>query len=228
MTSVESIVPTTKATATSAAPDFASAAPDPSKALAIFGPPPLLHGENAADYNVLLSAVSNTVRPIDFFEQCWVRDVVDFIWLLRRYRRYMTELLNATKQKALELALEPLLRRDEDQYEWTDVTMVTARVLACRYVLNKKDTVEHVEKLLASAGMTWETVQAEAFKLRLAEIERIDRLIMTIEARRDATLREIDRHRMGFGQKLRRAVEQVEDASYRVIEQKPDDEKHAA
>lgn len=73
--------------------------------------------------------------------------------------------------------------------------------------------------------MTWETVQAEALALRLDDIERIDRMIMAAEARRDATLREIDRHRAGFGQKLRRVVEQVEDADYRLIEDEPADKK---
>ena len=40
----------------------------------------------------------------------------------------------------------------------------------------------------------------------------------TAEARRDAALREIDRHREGFGQRLRRAINRVEDAEFRVIE----------
>lgn len=93
MTSVEPSVPTTKATTTSAAPDF-------SKALAALGPPPLLQGENAADYDALLAAISDAVNPIDIFEHYWVRDVVYFIWLLHRYRRYMTDLLETTKQKA--------------------------------------------------------------------------------------------------------------------------------
>jgi hypothetical protein len=55
------------------------------------------------------------------------------------------------------------------------------------------------------------TFQAENF-------ERIDRMCMTAEARRDAALREIDRHREGFGQRLRRAINHVEDAEFRVIE----------
>ena len=218
MTSVEPSVPTTKATTTSAAPDF-------SKALAALGPPPLLQGENAADYDALLAAISDAVNPIDIFEHYWVRDVVYFIWLLHRYRRYMTDLLETTKQKALEIVLEPLLRSDEAQYEYSETTMTAARVLAWRCVLKQQDAVEHVEKLLASAGMTWETVQAEALALRLDDIERIDRMIMAAEARRDATLREIDRHRAGFGQKLRRVVEQVEDADYRLIEDEPADKK---
>src|SRR5579863_10361717 len=83
-------------------------------------------------------------------------------------------------------------------------------------------------QLLASAGMTWDVVNAEALAFRLSDVERIDCKIMRYEGRRDASLRAIERHRMNFGQTLRRAVKQIEDAGYRVIEQKPDDEKHAA
>jgi hypothetical protein len=38
------------------------------------------------------------------------------------------------------------------------------------------------------------------------------------EARRNTTLREIDRHRETLGQKLRRAMAQLEDGQLRVIE----------
>jgi hypothetical protein len=51
-------------------------------------------------------------------------------------------------------------------------------------------------------------------------VERIDRMIMTAEARRNATLREIDRHRETLGRRLRQAVVEAEaqDASFEVVE----------
>ena len=43
-------------------------------------------------------------------------------------------------------------------------------------------------------------------------------MLALMEARRNATLREIDRHRQTLGQKLRRAAQQLEDGQFRVIE----------
>jgi hypothetical protein len=51
-------------------------------------------------------------------------------------------------------------------------------------------------------------------------LERIDRMVMTMEARRNAAYREIERHRIGLGERLRRAVEQVEDAEFREVDEK--------
>jgi hypothetical protein len=59
-----------------------------------------------------------------------------------------------------------------------------------------------------------DAVMAHTFAAKITEIERIDRLTMNAELRRNAALREIERHRASFGQALRRAsneqFEQVE------------------
>ena len=53
---------------------------------------------------------------------------------------------------------------------------------------------------------------------RIDEIERINRMTMLAEQRRDSILHEIDRYRLDFSQRLRRAVDEVEDAEFKVIE----------
>jgi hypothetical protein len=55
--------------------------------------------------------------------------------------------------------------------------------------------IKRVDKLLASAGLTMDAVMAQALSLKLDDIERIDRMIATAEGRRNAILREVDRHR---------------------------------
>ena len=55
----------------------------------------------------------------------------------------------------------------------------------------------------------------------LDTIERIDRLITIAESRRNASLREIDRRRAVLGQTLRRSLQEVEDAEFKVIEPTP-------
>jgi hypothetical protein len=59
-------------------------------------------------------------------------------------------------------------------------------------------------------------------------LERIDRMVMTMEARRNAAYREAERHRIGLGERLRRAAEQVEDAEFREVEDATGEQKHAA
>jgi hypothetical protein len=59
---------------------------------------------------------------------------------------------------------------------------------------------------------------AQTFSLKLNDIERMQHMMALAEARRNATLHEIDRHRQTLGRKLRRAAQQLEDGQFRVIE----------
>lgn len=59
-----------------------------------------------------------------------------------------------------------------------------------------------------------------AFVEEFENIERIDRSITIAEGRRNAVLREIDRHRLTFAHVLRETVQSVEEAEFKVIESK--------
>ena len=70
-------------------------------------------------------------------------------------------------------------------------------------------------------GSSVEGAYARALAFRLDEIERIDRMIASAEARRNGVLREIERHRATLGQELRRLVPHAEDAEFEVVESPP-------
>jgi hypothetical protein len=93
-----------------------------------------------------------------------------------------------------------------------------AKELAQEYAGREPDAIEQVNRLLASRGVTLDDIMAKEFSARLDDIERIDRLITSAEIRRNASLREIDRHRAVLGEAVRRKVQEVEDAEFKVIE----------
>jgi hypothetical protein len=51
---------------------------------------------------------------------------------------------------------------------------------------------------------------AQTLAARIDDVERIDRMVIIAEARRDAVLREIRSRRSAFGQALRRAGETID------------------
>ncbi len=59
-------------------------------------------------------------------------------------------------------------------------------------------------------------------------IERIDRLIINAENRRDVSLHEIDRRRSVLGERLRKSLEQVEENQIELIESTPAEAKNTA
>jgi hypothetical protein len=110
-------------------------------ALGLFGPSPIMEGEDIGLYDELLTRISTAIKPNDILEDIWVREDVDLVWEIFRLR-----------------------------------------------------------------------------SIKLDDIERIDRMIAIAEARRNAILREINRHREVLSQNLRRAIQDVEDGPLRVIE----------
>jgi len=190
--------------------------PEQARRLALFGPPPLLEGEDTASYDELLVRISGAVKPADIFEEIWIRDIVDLVWEAFRLRRLKANLMTVVAYQGLERILEPLLG-------WSD-----ASDLAKAWAARDRTAIKQVEKLLASAGLTMDAVMAQTLSFKLNDIERIDRMIATAEGRRNAILREVDRHRTTWGQNLRQAAQQIDSAEIKVIETKPAKKRTAA
>jgi len=174
--------------------------------LPLFGPPPLYEGEDTALYYKLLSRVSSFVKPRDILEQIWVQDLVDITWEVFRLRRLKASLMTANAYKGLKEVLVPLV-------DWPEPDD-----LFKAWAARKPEAIEAVTKLLASVGLTIDAVTAQTLAVMLNEIERIDRMIATAEARWAAIIREIDRHRETLSPKLRQAVHHIEEGQLRVIE----------
>lgn len=64
-------------------------------------------------------------------------------------------------------------------------------------------------------------VDAMNFRLRIDQIERMNRLIMQAEARRSAHLREVDRHRSVLAEIMREAIQAHENS--KIIEHNDQD-----
>jgi hypothetical protein len=72
-----------------------------------------------------------------------------------------------------------------------------------------------------------DAVMAQTLPNNLEVIERIDRMIASAEARRNASPRELDRDR-AWGQHLHQDVGHAEDVEFKVIAAKPAKEKNVA
>jgi hypothetical protein len=183
---------------------------DPQFDAALFGEPPLLAGEDPNQYMALFRRIATTVQPIDIFERQSVRHVTDLMWEARRYRRLITRLIDGNDQLGLEKVLQRLVPTAPLDLLMLGTTK--AQDLARGYALKQETAVAQVDHLLTLAGLSWDTVKAEAAALRTGEIERLNRLVITASARVNSSLRELERRRAELAKRMRRAVQQVEAA----------------
>jgi hypothetical protein len=172
-----------------------------------FGPPSLIEGEDATAYDELLARISTAVKPTNIIEDIWVREVVDFTWEALRMRRLKTALLTASAHIGLEGVLKPLL---DDGI--TELVEPWAR--------GEPDAIQRVKGILNSANLTIDAVIAQTMCELIEKLESIERMLAMIEARRNATLREIDRYRATRSDVLRRTTDELKNYPVHVIDMK--------
>ena len=182
--------------------------------VSFFGPPPLVDGEDTEAYNDLLMQVSSAVHPADTVEEILVRDVVDYTWEILRWRRAKISLVKFTMQSDLKLLLSPLFRRRSKN----QVLPRQLVKLVELWAVGDKFAANELVKRIASANLTTKAVIDRNFLKNIEQIERLEQLITTYESRRNAALREIDRHRAALAQALREKVQDIEDAEFETIE----------
>jgi hypothetical protein len=172
---------------------------------AMLGPPPIIYGEAKDAYDAFFGRVQASVRPKDIFDEIWVKDVVDSVWWAQRLRRLRDNLLVAKTQEAITAVMRPL------------IGLENALILAEGWAWREPESVEKLQSYLRQTELTMDVVMAQALQIALNDIERIDGMIMKAEARRNAALREIERHRAALADALRRATESVRDAEFKEV-----------
>lgn|SRR5262245_10837507 len=185
--------------------------------LAIFGPPALLAGEDSVAYDDLLARVSGHLKPTDIVEEIWVREIVDHIWENLRHRRHQTAFIQAAVLQRLEKVLprvsQPASRGGSlvERMHAAEEALKAPAELVSQLSAGEPAAIRRVNELLESIGLTIDSVVAQAVSHELDKIERFNRLIANVEWRRNALLREIERRRAGFAQKLRNEIHKIED-----------------
>jgi hypothetical protein len=181
--------------------------------IAYLGAPPLVPGEDAAAYDRLLASVIDTVKPQDVMEVIWVREYTDETWDILRYRRASARLIEAGKAQALADTLRWAMINDTEFQYFPQL----ADELASKWSQGDPAAIEKIKTLLAPSALTEDALNAQAVSRKLDDIERLDRMVLTKEVRRDKALREIDLHRVSFSVQTRRIAKQLTGEGYSVI-----------
>ena len=191
----------------SASADLPTSSVSPPVSLAGLSRPPLIPGDDTAGYEALLAGIAAAVRPRDVIEHGWVREVADLLFERGRLRRLKAALMTACADEGM----SKLLRGLGEPNFFT---------LSKRWAARELMAVGQVEAILDAAGLGIDHVMAQTLRVTIAESERIERMIGSVEARRAAILREIEHYRAHFGADLRRAAADaatIQDAEFEVI-----------
>ncbi len=128
----------------------------------LFGPPPLIRGEDVTRYWRLNAAVEDDIKPKDFFDKVRVRDTTDKLWERQRCKSSAAALVESFKIEALESLLRPFVPPPTMSFG-EDAETVMARDYFSGHAGGKR--LEEITCLLEIHGITPEQIHAKAMQL---------------------------------------------------------------
>jgi hypothetical protein len=150
--------------------------------LALFGPPLLIEGEDAAAYEQLLARICEAVKPVDIIDEMFIADVVPSEWEVLRLRRLKWSLIRAPALEALENLLGKNLGYDlywqdfaDDlakilQHYLPEDQVNSAQTLAHECARNEADAVDKVQKILYRTLRSMNQVLDDAKRRKAKEL----------------------------------------------------------
>jgi hypothetical protein len=172
-------------------------------------PSPLLATESKNEFERIRDAVFDEIAPRGIIERMSVADIVYLAWEIRRLRRGKTAMINTAVPHALETLLPGLLR---EPGEYAHQRRDEAADLAQGWFTDPASKKQILD-LLKQFDLDESAIEAEAIRMRAAELKKLDRMLASLESRCNKALRQVFEYRDGFGRRLR-------DASNRIIEGK--------
>jgi hypothetical protein len=137
----------------------------------------------------------------------YVEDIAYLVWEVLRLRRSKTAIINLAFRAALtdvvtQLSLEP--------GDWKHEVQPHAEELAHQW-FSDLDVKKQIAALLREFNLDETAIEAQAFRKSADDLERIDRLMASAEARRDKALVCITPYRGDFGALLRDSSDRLVD-----------------
>ena len=173
--------------------------------LALLPASPLLITESAGEFDRLRNALDQELKPRGIIEQMYAADIAHLVWEILRLRRCKAGIINYAFLAALEVLLEQLLWHPEAIYMGT---RDEAKSLA-RGWFSDPAAKKQVSKLLRDFQLDESAIEAEAIRLSGNDLEQLDRLLASLESRRNKALRCVGDYRGGFARQLRESSDRI-------------------
>jgi hypothetical protein len=173
---------------------------------ALLSKPPLLITESADDFNALHKALEQDIKPRGAIEQMYVADISSIIWEILRLRRCKTVIINVALRSALENLLTLLLSEND----YANFVEGNAHALARAWFTDPKGK-QPVLDLLGQFQLDESAIEAQAIKQSAAYLEPLDRMLASLESRRNKALRCIGEYRDSMARQLLESADRIID-----------------
>jgi hypothetical protein len=168
---------------------------------------PLLITESADEFDALRDAFEREIKPHGIIEQMYVHEISSIVWEILRLRRCKAVIINSAFRSALQNLLKQLLR-EPGQYEY-DV-QDEAEALAQAWFTDQ-EAKKRVSELLSRFELDESAIEAEAIRRSSSDLELLDRMLTSLESRRNKALGCVAEYRASLGHQLRESADRIID-----------------
>jgi len=187
----------------------------PRKSNVILARPPLLRGECIDDFDDLRDMIERDISPLGIIEAMYVADIACIVWEILRLRRCKVATIHSAYPHALKCIVRELSGRptefirvssspnieiDEEERKIND--------LAVRWFTDEESRLE-VSRLLGNFLLDESAIEARAIRNMSSQLEWLDKMMISLEMRRDRALRQITEYRESFARRLRESAKQI-------------------
>jgi hypothetical protein len=177
--------------------------------LALLPKLPLLITESVDEFDALREAFEQEIKPRGIIEQMYMHDICSIVWEILRLRRCKMVIINSAFRSALEGLLMQLLRPPgQSEYDVRD----EAQALAHAWFTDK-EAKEQVSEILGQFKLDEAAVEAEAIRRSSADLELLDRMLTSLESRRNKALGCIAEYRVSLAHQLRESADRIIDGT---------------
>jgi hypothetical protein len=166
---------------------------------------PVLITESRDEFNALLEAAEQDIGPRGIIERIFVHDICLISWEMRRLHRCKTSFVIAGLRAALENVLIGVLKTPE---KLDSSVRDEAEALALGWFTDS-EIKKQVSVLLARFHLEEFDIEAEAMRRSSPELEALDRMLTSLESRRNKAIRSICEYRQSLGQQLRETSDRL-------------------
>jgi hypothetical protein len=174
----------------------------------------LLITESRDEFNLIRDTLHDQIKPRGIIEQIYVEDIAHLVWEILRLRRSKAAIVNLAFRAALKEVIKQLLIKPGDLNFHVEEQ---SKNLAYEW-FSDPDVKKEIAGLLQQFNLDETAIEAEAFRKSADDLERIDRLMASAEARRDKALMCIAQYRSNFGALLRESSDRLVDGKVLKLE----------
>jgi len=175
--------------------------------LALLPKLPLLITESADEFEALRDAFEREIKPQGIIEQMYVDDHGSIVWDILHLRRCKVVIINSAFRSALEHLLVPLLK-GPGQYDHE--VQHKAQALAHAWFTDR-EAEKQVSQTLNRFDLDESAIEAVAIRRSFSDLELLDRMLTSLESRRNKALRCVAEYRASLAHQLRESADRIID-----------------